>query len=43
LLREYERNARRQYEIERELGGGPPPRLAPSSRDRYSDARRDRR
>jgi hypothetical protein len=33
LLREYERNARRQFEIERELGGGPP-RLPASPRDR---------
>jgi len=36
-MREYERNARRQLEIERELGAGPPPRQ-PGYRDRYSDA-----
>jgi hypothetical protein len=35
LLREYERNARRQAEIERELGA--PPREKPRPRDRYSD------
>jgi hypothetical protein len=40
LLREYERNARRQLEIERQLGAGPPPRIPPSSRDRYTDYRR---
>jgi len=39
-LREYERNARRQLEIERHLGGAAPPRIPPSSRDRYTDYRR---
>lgn len=35
-MREYERNARRQLEIERELGGGPPQRQQ-GYRDRYSE------
>jgi hypothetical protein len=38
LLREYERNARRQAEIERELGA--PPRERPRPRDRYTDGSR---
>jgi hypothetical protein len=40
LLRDYERNARRQLEIERELSGAQP---GPPPRDRYSDARPPRR
>jgi hypothetical protein len=41
LLREYEHIARRQLEIERELGGAP--MQPPPYRDRYSDAGRYRR